>query len=282
MIPFDFDYYRPSTAKQAVELYVDLKRSGKNTIYYSGGTELLTLGRLNKVSAEAVIDMKGIDECTQLELDAKELKMGAALSLSKLQQSRLFPLLSETVKEIADQTSRNKITLGGNICGSIYYREAVLPLLIADTDILIEGKQGRRRVPLLSIFDQYPRLNDGDLLLQLITKADFLDLPYYSFKKRRQWDIGYPLITVAALIKDGRIRASFSGLCPFPFRNNEIEDILNNTNLSPEAKIEQAIQVLPKPICADVEGSPEYRLFCFKNMLLDVMQIFEGDAHARY
>ncbi|WP_029192770.1 FAD binding domain-containing protein [Paenibacillus harenae] len=280
MIPYDFAYFKASTAEEAVELYQSLREQGKQPVYYAGGTEIITLGRMKEVYTEAVIDIKGITECQTLQLEQNQLVMGAALPLTKLQEANLFPLLSQTISEIADHTARNKITLGGNLCGNIYYREAVLPLLIADTDVVIAGKSGRRRIPLNSIFDERPCLEDGELLTQLITQSDYLGLPYYSVKKRRQWDVGYPLITVTALKKEGKIRVSFSGVCLFPFRSERIEECLNDTRLNPDDRIERAIQHLPKPISNDVEGSPEYRLFVLKNTLLDVLQALEGETYA--
>ncbi|CAM4410049.1 FAD binding domain-containing protein [Paenibacillus alkaliterrae] len=280
MIPYDFAYHRISTAEEAVKLHQSLREQGRRPYYYAGGTELITLGRLSEVYADAVIDIKGIAECQTLQLEHNQLFMGAALPLAKIQESRFFPLLGQTISEIADQTARNKITLGGNLCGHIYYREAVLPLLIADSEAVIEGKSGRRRAPLNSIFDGRPQLEEGELLVQLITQSDYLELPYYTVKKRRQWDIGYPLITVAALKKDGKIRLAISGVCPFPFRSERLEEILNNHRHSPETRIEQAVQLLPQPISGDVEGSPEYRIFVLKNTLLDALQALEGEAHA--
>ncbi|WP_199619199.1 FAD binding domain-containing protein [Paenibacillus alkalitolerans] len=280
MIPYDFAYFKASTAEEAVELYRSLHAQGKQPVYYSGGTEIITLGRLSEVYTEAVIDIKGIAECHTLRLDRNELVMGAAVTLTKLQESNLFPLLGQAVGEIADHTARNKITLGGNICAQIYYREAALPLLIADTDVVVAGTNGRRRIPLNSIFDKRPQLEAGELLLQLITPSEYLGLPYYCIKKRRQWDVGYPLITVAALKKEDKIRVSFSGVCRFPFRDERIEECLNDTRLNPEARIERAIQHLPRPVSDDVEGSPEYRIFVLKNTLLDVLQALEGETNA--
>lgn len=280
MIPYDFAYYKPSTAEEAVALFRSLLEEGKQPMYYAGGTELITLGRINEVYTEAVIDIKGIPELQALQLDRHRLIMGAALPLAKIQESKLFPLLVQTVSEISDQTARNKITLGGNVCGQIYYREAALPLLIADTDIVVAGVNGRRQIPLLSIFDKCPQLEEGELIVQFITNQDNLELPYYTVKKRRQWEIGYPLITVAALKKAGRIRVSFSGVCPFPFRSESMEQALNDQRLDFEARIRQALRHLPKPVSSDVEGSPEYRMFVLTNTLHDVLQALEGDAHA--
>ena len=123
------------------------------------------------------------------------------------------------VSEIADRTARNKITLAGNICGQIFYREAVLPFLLVDCSAGVAGPEGMAIHPFNKIFHNEIHLNDGEwLYTMIINKAD-LDLPYYCKKRRQQWDTGYPLITLAAVKKEQKIRMAISGLCPFPFRS---------------------------------------------------------------
>ena len=46
MLPFNFDYHKPKTAEEAVKQYQTGVQEGRKPFYMSGGTELLTLGRL--------------------------------------------------------------------------------------------------------------------------------------------------------------------------------------------------------------------------------------------
>ncbi|MDQ0337885.1 CO/xanthine dehydrogenase FAD-binding subunit [Caldalkalibacillus uzonensis] len=222
MIAYDFEYYRPGSIEEATHLFHSLDKQGKNPVYYSGRTEIITLGRVNRVVTGAVIDIKGIPKCQVLQMEQNQLVMGAALPLTKLIESQLFPLLSQTAGEIADRTARNKITLGGNVCGNIYYREAILPLLLTDSQVGIAGEQGIKYVPIHQIFDENIQLTKGELLVQVITDQRYLYLPFVSVKKRKQWNIGYPLLTVAALKQEDHIRVAMSGVCPFPFRDQRI------------------------------------------------------------
>ena len=41
MIPFDFDYDRPSSVQLAVHTFQSLQKQGKNPIYFGGGTEII-------------------------------------------------------------------------------------------------------------------------------------------------------------------------------------------------------------------------------------------------
>ncbi|MBH0334905.1 xanthine dehydrogenase, partial [Bacillus thuringiensis] len=135
MIPFDFEYYRPNSITEALQLYSKLYQEGKTPIYYNGGTEIITLGRLGNLSLKSVIDIKEIPECNVLGRYQRYVFLGSALTLTHVSDSNVFPLLSKTASRVADRTARNKITLGGNIAGEICYREAVLPFLLADSTL---------------------------------------------------------------------------------------------------------------------------------------------------
>lgn len=277
MLSYNFDYYQPKSIDEAVGLYQTLKAEEKKPIYYSGGTEIITLGRLNLIKTGAVIDLKGIPECMEYKLNNHQLIIGSALSLNTFEENRLFPLLTLTSKEIADYTSRNKITLGGNICGQIFYREAVLPFLLTDSYVTIAGPNGIRKAAINEIFYHTLQLEEGEFLVQLATEEKLFTAPHLSVKKRKQWDTGYPLITVAALKKDEEIRFAFSGLCPYPFRSKQIENILNSPDLSYKDRISTSFHYLPKPILNDTEGSSGYRMFVLETTLTNIFSVLGGE-----
>jgi CO/xanthine dehydrogenase FAD-binding subunit len=278
MLPFDFDYYKPVTLKEAVELYQTLDRQRTQPMFISGGTELITLGRINLAYTEAVIDLKDIAECKVMQMSGEYLVLGSTLTLTKIEEANLFPLLTQTASEVADHTSRGKITLGGNICAQIFYRETVLPFLLADSQVVIIGPEGIKVVLINDIFREQLLLKRGEFLIQIATERQFLEAPFVSIKRRQQWDTGYPLITVAALKKDNEIRLALSGLCPFPFRSKSIEKALNNRDIPVSERVSRALEELPGPILDDVEGSADYRRFVLRNLLLDVVEVLDGAA----
>jgi aerobic carbon-monoxide dehydrogenase medium subunit len=273
VLPFDFDYYKPATLQEAIELYVSLHQQGKQPMFFLGGTELITLGRIDLLYTEAAIDIKNIPDVHVIHVTENQLILGSALTLTKIEEANIYPLLTKTVSEVADHTARGKITLGGNICAQIFYREAVLPFLLADSQVILAGPEGIRNVPINDIFHEDLKLNPGEVLVQLVTDKRAIEAPYISIKRRQQWETGYPLITIAGLAINNRIRIAISGLCPFPFRSLEVEGLLNNRQISMEERIGKAIEILPQPILDDVEGSADYRLFVLKNLMFDVMNV---------
>lgn len=276
MLPFDFEYFKPKTLNEAVLLFQEQERLGKHPMFISGGTELITLGRLDLVYTEAVIDLKGITEAKALGLQGDFLVLGSSLTLTEIEEANPFPLLTKTSSEIADHTARGKITLGGNICAMIFYREAVLPFLLSDSQVVIAGPKGISVIPINDLFQEQLNLKDGEFLVQIATEKRFITAPYYTYKRRQQWDTGYPLITIAALKIDREIRVAISGLCPFPFRSKQLEDALNLRDFTKEARVDNALQFLPEPILNDVEGSAEYRLFVLSELLMDVLTTLGG------
>lgn len=276
MLSFDFDYYKPATLKEAVDLHQYLDQHKKQPMFFSGGTELITLGRIGLANTEAVIDIKDIPECNVMQVSADYLLLGSTLSLTSIEEANLFPLLTKTASEIADHTARGKISLGGNICARIFYREAVLPFLLSDSQVLIVGPEGKRLVPINEIFQEKLQLKKGEFLIQLATETRFIAAPFFTFKRRQQWNTGYPLITVAALKIDHEVRVAISGLCPFPFRSKELEASLNKRDLPVSSRLDEGISKIPKPILEDVEGSAKYRLFVLRNLLADMLVALDG------
>lgn len=276
MIPFDFEYYKPETVDEAIQVFHKLRAIGKKPIYYGGGTEIISMARLQNIYTEAVIDIKGIPECNVHELKNHQLTIGSAITLTNIAELNLFPLLSLAVKRIADHTIQGKITLGGNLAGTIIYREAILPLLVADSDVVIASSDGNKTLPLKDIFNEEMQLEEDDIILQLIINEKFLSLPYAHVKRTKNEKIDYPLITIAALKNNNnKINIAFSGVCKYPLRSPLIEKFLNDDSNSIDEKISKTINNIPYEILNDLSGSAEYRRFMLYSMLYETLKKFE-------
>lgn len=275
MIPFHFEYYKPDTVVEALTIYNELNAIGKKPIYYAGGTEIISMARVSNLDFGAVIDIKNIPECNSFGLQNDKLVIGAAVTLSSITESKLFPLLGLTAARIADHTIQGKITIGGNLCGTIIYKEAVLPLLVSESEAIIAYSDGIRKVALSEVFSKKLLLNKGELLLQTVIDAEYTKLPYVHMKKTKNEKIDYPLITVSGLKRDGRFRLALSGVCQYPFRSRAMEEHLNDSSLTYEERIGKALEQLPDKLLGDVSGSAEYRRFVLQNTLYNTINAFE-------
>lgn len=274
MIPFSFVYCRPATLEEAHGAFVQLQAEGKNPVYYAGGSEVITMCRAGDIQPGAVVDLKAIPDCTLLSADREGLSLGAACTLNQIKETKLFPLLSLVCGRIADHTNQCRITLGGNLCGSILYRETSLALLLSDADVTLLSEDGLRTVPFQSVFQERMRLRPGELVVRAHIPGWALQAPHFHVKRTAQEKIDYPLVSMAALRQDGGLRVALSGVCSYPFRSTQMESVLNNDALSPSDRAEQTVRLLPEPAHSDVEGSGAYRTFVLNNMLRTLLEEF--------
>lgn len=272
MIPVNFVYMRPDCLSEAAVAFARMQKEGRAPFYYGGGSEIITMSRAGSISPGAVIDIKGIPECNALELTEDKLIIGAALTLNTIKESRLFPLLGTACGRVADHTNQCRITLGGNLCGTVIYRETSLPMMLCDAELLLYGPDGARICPFNSIFNRRMQLKEGELVVQLHVPAWALNLPYIHVKKTANEKIDYPLVNLTALRKGEEIRVAFSGLAPYPFRCPKVERILNDRLLSPKARINLVLSILSKQAQTNYEGSSAYRMFVLRNILEGLLE----------
>jgi CO/xanthine dehydrogenase FAD-binding subunit len=266
MIPADIAYLRPDTAEEAVDAWS--RHDGAR--YLAGGTEITTSARRTAAyDLRACIDIKRIPEASVCETRDGVLRLGAALPLSILTDRDDFPLLAATCRGIADRTVRNRLTLGGNLAGMLPYREAALPLLLADASVLTlapakEGAQAvRQERKLRTLFDKRLVLAPGELVLSFAIPVAATTLPWSHRRKTRTGPVDYPLATLA-MVRDGpAFRLAIAGAHPYPFRSDAIDAALS----------EQGAGALPAvldafgPLRTDSRASAEYRTALLANMI---------------
>lgn len=276
MIPFDFEYYRPETLTEAGEIFQNLETEGKNPMYYGGGTEIISMARMSNIFTGAVIDIKEVPELKVMEFQDDHLVIGAGVTLTQIHEANLFPLLSQAGARVADHTIQNKITLGGNICSTIIYRETILPLLLADCEIVINTAGINQTIGINKIFAERLTLNRGELLTQVRIPQKYLSSPYVHIKRTKEDKIDYPLLTICALKTDKEIRAAFSGLGNYPFRSREMENELNRFDLTVGQRVDNAIKKIPLIVTDNLAGSADYRKFILGNLLISTVQELES------
>ena len=266
MIAADVAYLRPDTAEEAVDAW----RRLDGARYLAGGTEIATAARRTAAfDLRACIDVKRIPEANVHEIGGGCLRLGAALALSDVAQGDAFPLLGAVLRGIADRTVRNRLTLGGNLAGLLPYREAALPLLLADASILtIVPGQGeilsaRKERPLRAIFDKRLVLAPGELVLSFCMPLDVPEWPWSHHRKTRTGPVDYPLVTTA-MVRDGpHVRFAVAGAHPYPFRSDAVDALLSKDG----AAALPAVLAALGPLRADARASAEYRGQLLKNLI---------------
>lgn len=276
MISQNYEYYRPDTFKEAVKIFNILDCKGKKPAYCGGGTELHRQAQNSRIDTGAVIDIKGIPECNVMKESGGEFVLGAALTLNVISDANIFPLLGKVLDGVADNIHRDKITLGGNICGRTVYREAVMPFLIYDSLVVIAGKYGLKCAPINELFNHKMLLENGEFLVQIKTESSGINLPYICIKKSRIEDNSSHPVSIACVKKNGQIKMAFSGICGYPFRSKKIEECLNDRSLVLDERVMQAAGCIPCCSTNKKTGSCNPRGSAVSKTLYDIMAVLEG------
>lgn len=248
MIPFDLRYLRVDSAEDAVAAWGSAVGRGETAHYLGGGTEIITLARESKLTTDVVIELAGIPEATSVETVSEHggdlPAFGSALRLNTIVDGDYHGLLQACLAGIADRTTRNSITLGGNICGMLPYREAVLPFLLAEGQVETVSTKGRVLHPVTKLFDKRLNLAAGEMALRFLLPPEWAapgtgtqradpDALYGPrtiagtnwFYQRRVRDprVDYPLVTLAMARVGGELRVALSGAWGYPARAVALE-----------------------------------------------------------
>lgn len=275
MIPFPFTYLVPETFEEAAQAWLAWERQGRKALYYTGGTEIITMVCAGSLRFDALIDLKCLPGMFGLGEASGELTLGAGETLGSVCRWNRFPLLSQCCARVADHTAQEKITLGGNLMGTVIYHEAALALMLADAKAVACGPGGPRELPVAGLYPPGPGLGEGEFLTRLRLDAGFASLPFVHAKRTIGEKIGYPLITLAAILRGGEIRAAVAGLCNSP--------VLFSLPLSegcPEAQAlsRQLRERYGQAPMDDAAAPGEYRLAVLKLALEDAFLRLKGEA----
>ncbi|HEX9062377.1 MAG TPA: xanthine dehydrogenase, partial [Clostridia bacterium] len=146
-----------------------------------------------------------------------------------------------------------------------------------DCHVIVASENKFKWILIHEVFIDRLMLPKCEFIVQFIIGKEYTSLPFIHVKKTKNEKIDYPLISIAALKKDSRIRLAMSGVCSFPFRASlELEEYLNDRSISREARVENTVNNLPAPVLNDISGSDSYRRFVLKNTLCSVLESLEG------
>lgn len=258
MISYDFDYYKPTELNEAFELMKHLKKDGMKAIYYSGGTEIITSMRKGTIKADVVIDIKAISGISDIVIEGDTITMGACVSLNQVIESVHSSFIKDVLIRIADHTVRNAITLGGNICGRLPYKEAILPLLALGTTAILYSENGLREVKIRDIFDKRLLLLENEILYQL--KFENKQNRYFVRRMTEGTKVDYPILNLCYFKNKINTFVGLSGFGSYPLYQ------LVDHELSFDKIFEHFSQFAKD----DMRGSKEYKLHLLKTAMKEI------------
>ena len=144
-IPAQFDYVRASTIEDALAL---LDRHGPESRVVAGGHSLLPMMKLRLARPEWLIDINGLYELDFILPEATQLRIGALTRHSTLLESadvaRLFPIVIDAERVIADPIVRNRGTIGGSLCQADPAEDLATVCDVLRAQAVVRGPGGER------------------------------------------------------------------------------------------------------------------------------------------
>ncbi|WP_427017585.1 FAD binding domain-containing protein [Pseudarthrobacter sp. P1] len=129
-----------------------LDRHGPESRVIAGGHSLLPMMKLRLARPQWLIDINDLAELDFLLRDGDRLRVGALTRHTALLESadvaRLFPIINDAEKVIADPVVRNRGTIGGSLCQGDPAEDLSTVCDVLRAEAVVRGPGGERIVPL--------------------------------------------------------------------------------------------------------------------------------------
>lgn len=267
MQPATFQYHRPETLEEALELL-----GAGEARPLAGGHSLLPIMKLRVASPETLVDIGRIPGLSGIEREGDALRIGALTTHAEVAASETVrehcPLLAETASVIGDLQVRNRGTIGGSLAHADPAADYPPAMVALGATVTARGSSGEREIPAGDLFAGLftTSLDPGELITSVSVPVTG-DGRGGAYLKHRHPASSYAVVGVAALVtvEGGTCsdtRLVVGGASDRPIRVTAAEEALDGQAPSEEAFAEAAGQVagaITDPI-GDVYASEEYRV----------------------
>lgn len=147
MKPPSFEYERPATVAEALDLLADESIESRPL---AGGQSLVPLMNFRLARPERLIDLNGVGELSYIRRKDGALRIGAMTRQATVEQSptiaRDWPLLAKAIRYVAHAQIRNRGTIGGSIAHADPTAELPVAATALDARIHVRSRRGGTRV----------------------------------------------------------------------------------------------------------------------------------------
>ena len=261
----------PKTLQEVLSL---LKKYDGKARVFAGGTDLLPKMKRREVVPKYLIALNGIRDLNFIKYEKdKGLRIGAATTLSEILESPIiqkhYPILTETISQMASIQVRNVGTIAGNLCNAVPSADTAPPLIVLGAQLKLVGIQKQRTVLVEGFFKGPDRTLLGPM--EIVSEIQVSPLTtkgigaYIKHTLRREMDLAIAGVA-AYLVLDSKshickdIKIAMGAVAPVPMRAKKAEAALRGKQLSDDL-IENAAVIASeesKPI-DDIRSSAEYR-----------------------
>ena len=267
MKPGIFDYVRPRTVEEALELLADGTEDSK---VISGGQSLVPMMNFRLARPARLVDIGGLRELTGIRTDGDRVHIGARVTHLQLQNNRLGGplgrLLTRSAALVGHLPIRTRGTFGGSLAHCDAASEWCLVARLLDADITVASVRGERVIPAADFFlSIFTTAMEPDELLTSVA-LPVLDGDHragITEFSRRAGDFAIVAVLGDVAVREGTVasaRIAIGGVSDRPFRSAAAEEVLLggawSADLLAEAAAAAAAEVDPP---SDAHGEAQYR-----------------------
>ncbi|GAB3179076.1 FAD binding domain-containing protein [Telluribacter humicola] len=232
MIPYAFDYARPESVEEALDLLDD------DAKILAGGHSLVPALKLRLSAPGKLIDIARIPSLKGIREENGEIVIGAGTTHDEIMKSDLIkqhlPMFAEGAALIGDPMVRHKGTLGGSLAHADPSADWPAMVIAADGEVVLRGKNGSRLVAAADFFIGFysTALEEGEIIteIRLPVPAEGTRMNYQKFAQpaSRFAIVGCSVVRHP----DGSVRVAFTGVSDAPFRDTGVEEALSGQQLT--------------------------------------------------
>jgi len=229
VIPENFEYFAPTSLKDAVELLA--RRSDAKLL--GGGMSLIPALKHRLAAASALVDLGRVPELEGVGEKRGAIAIGGRTThraLASASELADVHVIREAAASIGDVQVRNRGTIGGSLVHADPAADWPATFLALDGEAVVVGAEGERTIPAAQFFTgmlaSAPK--HDEVLTEVRLKVE-RKRAGTAYQKMRQPASGFAIVGVAAAVtldRAGRIeRASVgvTGVNPVPFRAAALE-----------------------------------------------------------
>ena len=266
MFPSKFDYHRPSSVQEAVQILSD----NPDAKVLAGGHSLIPVMKLRLASPSALVDIGRIEALKGISRANGSLRIGACVTYNEIANSGVVqdaaPLLAEAAGQIGDRQVRYRGTIGGNLSHADPASDLPAAALALGATLHVAGPSGSRSVSASEFFvDLMMTALQADEILtgvEIPAAAAGTGSAYVKFEHPAS---GYALCGAAAVVTRGAggsctgASLCFNGVSATAVDAAAVASSLVGSDLS-DGAIESAVSNLSIPDAAgDMFASASYR-----------------------
>ena len=257
MKPAPFEYHRPATVEEAVELLGDLSDPE-----VMAGNQSLGVVMSNRLATpDDIVDLNGIDDLRYIDVSEDAVEIGAMTRHADVESSEeladALGLLPEEAEHIAGPAVRNRGTVGGTLGEADPAGNHSCALLALGADLELASPDGTRTLPIDRYFVAYmlTAIEEDELITSIHVSRDPFpaDRTGMRFEVEKRASQTWPTLGASAVVRVDdpaaqspvveEARLSFANAADVPLRTPEAEAEVEGEPLS-EGLLESAGDVV--------------------------------------